>query len=197
MTCISRPFALLVRWQNTSRLTMLLPVYQIQDAEFARLPCEIGAVAGREAWSHEDPSISASISASLSTRSLISALATRRIAGQCALVFSSVQLKRSRNCPARSPSSATCWPSTSGSPQRRNCSLSRKLQAFSCHRTNRHHPPTRCPARSATDESKYRPHPRLSALWNECLTTSSDTVEKSLFFATSVTLGSSRIRFIV
>src|SRR5712664_1279384 len=73
MTCISRPFALLVRWQNTSRLTMLLPVYQIQDAEFARLPCEIGAVAGREAWSHEDPSISASISASLSTRSLISA----------------------------------------------------------------------------------------------------------------------------
>jgi hypothetical protein len=24
-----------------------------------------------------------------------------------------------------------CWPSTTGSPQRRNCSLSRKLQAFS------------------------------------------------------------------
>jgi hypothetical protein len=36
-----------------------------------------------QAWSHEDPTISASISASLSTRSLISALATRRIAGQC------------------------------------------------------------------------------------------------------------------
>src|SRR5258705_3969543 len=117
--------------ERTSRVTMRLPVYEIQDAEFARLPCEIGAVAGREAWSHEDPSISASISASLSTRSLISALATRRIAGQCALVFSSLQLKRSRNCPARSPSSATCWPSTTGSPQRRNCSLSRKLQAFS------------------------------------------------------------------
>jgi len=33
-----------------------------------------------------------------------------------------------------------------------------------CHRTNRHHPPTRCPARSATDESKYRPHPRLCPL---------------------------------
>ena len=33
-------------WQNTTQLTMLLPVYEIQDAEFARLPCEIGAVAG-------------------------------------------------------------------------------------------------------------------------------------------------------
>ena len=66
-----------------------------------------------------------------------------------------------------------------------------------CHRNNRHHPPTRCPARSATDESKCRPHPRLSALWNECLTTSSHTVEKSFFFARRVTLGSSIIRFIV
>ena len=35
------------------------------------------------------------------------------------------------------------------------------------------------------------------ALWNECLTTLSDTVEKSLFFARRVTRGSSRIRFIV
>jgi hypothetical protein len=52
-------------------------------------------------------------------------------------------------------------------------------------------------ARSATDQSKYRLHPRLSALWNECLTTSSHTVEKSLFFARRVTLGSSEIRFIV
>ncbi len=32
---------------------------------------------------------------------------------------------------------------------------------------------------------------------NECLTTSSHTVDKSLFFARRVTLGSSRIRFIV
>jgi hypothetical protein len=56
---------------------------------------------------------------------------------------------------------------------------------------------TRCPARSATDESKYRPHPRLSALWNKCLIMSSHTVEKSLFFARRVTLGSSEIRFIV
>ena len=50
---------------------------------------------------------------------------------------------------------------------------------------------------SATDESKYRSHPRLSALWNECLTTLSHTVEKSFFFARRVTLGSSIIRFIV
>jgi hypothetical protein len=55
----------------------------------------------------------------------------------------------------------------------------------------------RCPARSATDESKYRPHPRLSVLWDERLIISSHTVEKSLFFARRVTLGSSEIRFIV
>jgi hypothetical protein len=43
------------------------------------------------------------------------------------------------------------------------------------------------------------PHalPSRGALWNECLITSSHTVEKSLFFARRVTLGSSEIRFIV
>ena len=52
-------------------------------------------------------------------------------------------------------------------------------------------------ALSATDESKCWSHPRLSALWNECLTTLSHTVEKLFFFARRVTLGSSIIRFIV
>ena len=77
-------------------------------------------------------------------------------------------------------------------PRARNCSLSRKLQAFSCHRTNRHHPPTRCPARSATDERKYRPRLcPLERVSNHLVS------QKSLFFARRVTLGSSRIRFIV
>jgi len=62
---------------------MLLPVYEIQDAEFARRPAKSVPSLAEQAWSHEDPTISASISASLSTRSLISALATRRNAGQC------------------------------------------------------------------------------------------------------------------
>ena len=70
-------------------------------------------------------------------------------------------------------------------------------QAFSLSSHNRHHPPMRCPARSATDESKYRPHPQLSVLWDEWLIISSHTVEKSLFFARRVALGSSVIQFIV
>jgi hypothetical protein len=49
---------------------------------------------------------------------------------------------------------------------------------------------------SATDETKYRSHPRLSALWKECLTTLSHTAEKLFFFARRVTLGSSIIRLI-
>src|SRR6266550_906667 len=37
----------------------------------------------------------------------------------------------------------------------------------------------------------------LVSFWNECLTTLSHTVEKLLLFARRVTLGSSKIRFIV